>query len=478
MKARPQHALGRRFERALIACCEVLVFALATLAPMAAAAKLEAGVEQADITPPAGQPMYGYFDRITKHQVASGTLDPLYARVLVLQAAGKRVALVTLDLGRTFDESWLDRLRREAGTASHIDEMIVTASHTHSGPNILDVYPDGHAPAWQSAAFDKIAGAIHRAVLHLQPVRLGTGSGEARIGYNRRQVHADGSVKMLWTNPGKIPTTPVDPTVTVVRIDRLDGSPLAILVNYACHPVVFGPDNLRYSADFVAAMVATVTSAFSDKPICLFLQGADGDINPYFATTPLDNDAIQKRDWTGRELGTAVVRVAKAIQTRTTEGTLDFADDVLPTSSRWDPQKFHDDLLRVDGPLVFEDHAAPLAASPLPSAFDLHISTLLVDKKIALIGMPGEPFVNFQINLRDRCPVEGCLLLGYTNGYYDYFPTTVAASQGGYGAGDSNTYVSVGAGEHIVDHGLIRIYEMLGELRPVPDAENDSPPPR
>ena len=457
-----------------LTCFVVLLIA----ALPASAATLQAGVAQVDITPPPGLPMYGYFDRLTKNQVATGTLDPLYARVLVLEGGGKRVALVTLDLGRAFDESWLDRLRNTTKQSSHIDGLIVAASHTHSGPNILDVYPDGHPPAWQDTALAKVAEAIRQAAMHLEPVQLGIGGGEAHVGYNRRHVNLDNSVTMLWSNPGKTPASPVDSTVSVIRIDRLDGTPLAILVNHACHPVVFGADNLQYSADYVAAMVDTVETAFPAKPLCLFLQGADGDINPYYATTPIDQGATQKRDWTGHELGTEVVRVAKEIHPAASTASLDFADDVIAFSLRWDPQKFHDDLLRVDGPLVFRDHAGRLDASPPPSRLALHVTTLLINKRVALVGMPGEPFVDFQINLRDRCPVEDCLLLGYTNGYFDYFPTILAASQGGYGAGDSNTYVSVGAGERMLDHSVIRIYDMLGELSPVPASENDTQPTR
>jgi len=457
-----------------------VVFSLSSLAVPALAAvpasppMLQAGVAQVDITPPPGLPMYGYFDRLTKHQVATGTLDPLYARALVLDAGGKRVALVTLDLGRTFDESWLDRLRTAAKQTSHIDQLIVSASHTHSGPNILDIYPDGRPPAWQSAVLDKVAEAIHQAVLHLEPVRLGTGYGVTHVGYNRRQVNPDHTVTMLWSNPGKAPTTPVDATVSVIRVDRRDGTPLAILVNYACHPVVFGADHLQYSADYVSTMVDTVAGAFPSKPICLFLQGADGDINPYYATTPMEQDAVQKRDWTGGELGREAVQVAKGIQTSASPARLDFAEDVIVFSLRWDPQKFHDDLLRVNGALVFQDHAGQLGASPPPSTLALHVTTLLINKQIAIVGMPGEPFVDFQINFRDRCPVEDCLLLGYTNGYFDYFPTILAASQGGYGASDSNTYVPVGAGERMLDHAIRRLYEMLGELSPVPASENDT----
>ena len=78
--------------------------------------------------------------------------------------------------------------------------------------------------------------------------------------------------------------------------------------------------------------------------------------------------------------------------------------------------------------------------------------------------MQGGLGVDFHINLRDGCPVADCMLLGYTNGYFDYVPTILAATQGGYGAGNSNTHVLVGAGERMLDHALTHIYQMLGNL--------------
>jgi len=438
------------------------------------AATFKAGAAQVDITPPPGLAMYGYFDRIKNHQLASGTLDPLYARVLVMETGDKRVALLTLDLGRTFREAWLERLRSAVQKNTRIDYLIVSASHTHSGPNILDENPDEQTSEWQNVAFDKILRAIQQATRRLVPAHIGVGYGpgygQTYIGYNRRQLRSDGSVSMLWSNPDQIPTEPVDPVITVVRIDDASGEPLAILVNYACHPVVLGADNLQYSADYVGVTLKTIAGVFGDKPICFFLQGADGDINPYYAATPITQDAAQKLDWTGRKLGMEAVRVAQDIRTNgSAVPSLDFADDSITFPLRWDPQKFHDDLIRVNGPAVFQDHAALLAATPVPSTLTLRLTILLINKQIAFVGMPGEPFVEFQIDLRDRCPVHHCLLLGYTNGYFDYFPTILASSQGGYGAGDSNTYVAVGAGERMLDQALIRVHEMLGELRQVPD---------
>src|SRR5262249_38286200 len=66
------------------------------------AATFKVAVAKTDITPPPGLPMYGFLDRIKDRKLSTGTLDPLYARVLVLEVGARRLALVTLDLGRTF----------------------------------------------------------------------------------------------------------------------------------------------------------------------------------------------------------------------------------------------------------------------------------------------------------------------------------------------------------------------------------------
>jgi hypothetical protein len=99
----------------------------------------------------------------------------------------------------------------------------------------------------------------------------------------------------------------------------------------------------------------------------------------------------------------------------------------------------------------------------------LPVATILVNRHIAFMGMPGEPFVDFQRNWRDRCPVLHAFVLGYANGYYGYFPTIRAASMGGYGAASSSTWVEVGAGERMVDHAIAAIYKMQGKLTDSPD---------
>jgi len=84
------------------------------------------------------------------------------------------------------------------------------------------------------------------------------------------------------------------------------------------------------------------------------------------------------------------------------------------------------------------------------------------------MGMPGEPFVEFGINFRERAPVPDVFFVGYANGYYGYFPTLRAAVEGGYGANSLTTRTEVGAGEAMVNHALVKLYQMLGKLRMVP----------
>jgi len=435
--------------------------------PMAGGA-LKASVARVDITPPTGLAMYGYGNR---KGTSTGVLDPLLARVLVLEAGEKSLALVVLDLGQVFAPPWIERLRANAQKSCGISYVLVAATHTHSGPAIEDVYPPREGPDWESGVLEKISRAIEEAHRNVAGVRVGTGYGVAYIGHNRLRVNPDGTVTWFEINKSMTPTAPIDPTISVLRVDTLEGQPLAILVNYACHPVVFGADNLQYSADWPAVMIRTVEQTFGAPqgpgPLCMFLQGGDGDINPFYAVTPLAEDAVKMREWTGERLGREAARIAKAIHTEPTpDARLDYVEDLMPFHLRWNPEKFRQAVLASWGP-----KAAESFDRRKQTVYQLPVATVLINNHIAWMTLPGEPFVNFQIDWRNRCPVRDAFFLGYANGDFGYFPTLYAASLGGYGAANTATWIEPGAGdgEQMVDHALVRVYEMLGRLTDMPE---------
>src|SRR4051812_8297819 len=104
---------------------------------------LNAGVSRVEITPSTNMEMYGYSNR--KCGPATGTHDPLFAKVLVLESGDARLAIVTLDLGSMVS----DNLRREVASKLNIPLLLLSASHTHSAPSFL---PFGSNPSTGEAA--------------------------------------------------------------------------------------------------------------------------------------------------------------------------------------------------------------------------------------------------------------------------------------------------------------------------------------
>ena len=412
------------------------------------AAEFRAGTAKAGLDPPLGIPMAGYgSDRFSK-----GKLDPLEARVLALSDGTRTLALVTLDLCFPFDPPVMDQIR--AGARGSVDEVVFHASHTHSGPTYAA------APEAAAHAVPLVVAAIRAAAGNLVPARIGNGWGQTFLGFNRRYLRLDGSVQMFWRNETMVSTTfPVDPTVGVIRVDRADGTPLAVLVNYACHPVVLGPENLDYSADYPSEMRRYVEEQMGLGVMAFFLQGAPGDINPYYDKTPLMDDAVNLMRETGRKLGEEAVRVARTISTRApAEPRIESKTVIVAARNRWNTQKLRAVLKERYN--LDELRAARL----LRENMELPVTTVLLNRDIAFVGMPGEPFVEFQMQLRARSPLPNSFLLGYTNGYFAYFPTIAAAVRGGYGANSTVVPTEAGTGERMLATGLISIYELLGKL--------------
>ena len=416
---------------------------------------LEAGVARVDMTPPVGLVLEGYPG---SGRIATGTRDPLYARVLLLRSGATRLGLVDLDLISPLEPAYLAQLRE--AVKRDVSNLLVTAIHTHSGPALILGGSTLLLREWEAATVDKISHAVHAAATHAVPVRLGVGYGLAYIGHNRLRDNRDGSMTWFEKNRTGVSTAPVDPTVAVLRLDDMSGKPVAILVNYACHPVIFGPDSRQYSADFPGVMTEVVEEAMDGKPLCFFLQGGDGDINPFYAVTPLDEGAAELSQRAGSELGRVAARVAEQIRTAAdVPASLQVAEDNLTFGPRWDAQQW----------LAADPKNAETITAKTKAEYKLPVSTVLINQQIAFLTMPGEPFVDFQMQWRARCPVRDCFLLGYTNGYYGYFPTIRAATWGGYGAAHPSTWIEVGAGEQMLNHSLIRVYEMLGRIKPTPE---------
>ena len=413
----------------------------------------EAGIAVRDITPRPGVPMWGYSDRAGP---ATGALDSLYARALVLRVGDQCAAIVSLDLGRPPAQASRARIVSKAAEAG-VDFVMLCATHTHHGP-VMEYPDEPHAVAIECAIHE----AIDEAATSCAPARIGSGNADFDIAHNRRHNTRDGRCVMVWRNEERRQRGTIDREATIIKIDHLDGSPLATIVHFACHPVIMGPSNLQYSADYPGEMTRLVKERTGGE--CIFLQGGCGDINPFLDKTPTDEDAIDAMRAVGRECAEAVLSVIDRIPTAaTTEPTITFREDDVEVGTRWnleDPAAREAFIVANGGvsDLVRRYDGCMRADLKVP------VSTLLINRSIALIGMPGEFFVQHQLALKHMAPAHTTLLCGYTNEYHLYFPPIRDAIYGGYG-GTVGSYVGIGAADKLVLRSQHAMVELLGKNR-------------
>jgi hypothetical protein len=278
--------------------------AAATQAP----GPLRAGVGRADITD---------YD-------AGPVEDPLYAKALVLSDGATTAALVTVDavaigeigrIGKDYLPTVRRRLQAELGIPP--EAVFVNASHCH-GVVCADVA-------------GRTVQAVAEAVRGLEPVKAGAGCGhEDRIMQNRRlrlRSGREADVRHAYSLPPDDEVAgigPVDPQIGILRLDRSDGRPLAVVFNFACHPIQGVPGGGN-TADLSGFASTAVETALGHGAVAFFIQGCGGDINPVWYK---DVDHPRDAETLGNLLGLSVLRALPAIAAET-PGPLRIVREVL-----------------------------------------------------------------------------------------------------------------------------------------------------
>jgi hypothetical protein len=416
---------------------------LSLLGPAAAAAgELKAGTARVEITPSSLMPMYGYANR--KCGPANGTHDPLFAKVLVLEAGDSRMALVTADLGSLVS----DNLRRDVASKLGIPVLLLAASHTHSAPAFL---PFGSAPATSDEARAYLAdlerrifGAIEAATRSMFPARLGVGKGSLQLGYNRLLLREDGRARAVFDNLDRVPYGPVDPEIVLLRVEDAEGRAKALLVHYAVHAVVLGPTSCKYSADYPGVLQSAVERELEGTQV-MFVQGGAGDMNPLFqGRSGREADDFAMMEKMGQLLAAEVLRANKGVKPLAPSvDAIKARSEVITFGDRWEKSQ----------------------------TLEVGITTILIGREIAIATVPGEPLHKLQKIWKEQADVPHPLFYGYTfsagGTWAGYVPDLRSAAYGGYGA-DASTRIEVGAGERIMLRHLTSLYDLLGMWKDKP----------
>ncbi|MGH7221818.1 MAG: neutral/alkaline non-lysosomal ceramidase N-terminal domain-containing protein [Gemmataceae bacterium] len=426
-----------------------MLFCLLALSPLPQlrADDLQAGAASVDITPPTGYAMWGYAAR--KNQPSLGVRDPLRARALVLAAGDKRIALVSLDLGRAPTRASMAAIRRRVKPAG-IEHLFLVASHTHHGPVLeLDNWPSEKKPYVRQLE-QKLAEVILSAAKAVKPARLGIASKQTKLNRNRHSKRDD---------------APVDRELLVLRVEDRDGKVIAHAVNFAAHPTLRDIRERKFSADYPGVFAAVVEK--ETKAPCLFLQGAAGDLS---AKVPGGRGA----DKFGPELAREVLALVKGIRctARRAGGVNPLLLEVREEDFTFKPRlNLSNPLVRLTLNQAFFPELIAFYEREYREGVRPHLTVALLDGRIGFVGISGEFFCGHALSLKRRARLEHVFFLGYCNDYQQYFPTIEAASEGGYGTVPPVSSAEIGAGERVMDRALIHLYQMRGQVRNHPAAK-------
>ena len=442
-----------------------------------------AGVARCDITPPIGIAHGNWSAQV--HERAEGVDLPLWCTALAATDGGEEVIIAEWDLLYPPDGEWLadcrHRITELTGVpASHIR---ISASHTHAGLNLRQPWFEAGAEMigpYVASLTDRLAGVCLAAHQAMRPARVAGGKGACKVNANRRRpmpdAPPDGVVPGEHNRPLMAPNPDgfADHSVGVIRIDTLDGQPLAILVNFAAHPTILSWHNRLISPDYPGTVRRTVESLTGAT--CLFLQGAAGNqdtIRDY-------GNRVEDARWIGRQIGLEAVRVAEFIETQPTTTVIDhlvksswtcgvvqrvptgepdgtvrcLSRTVVLPAWRHDPPT-PEQVAEVE---ALTQRLAALRAEGAPTetvreanmqvrraALNLRVierrsQTTEIPMEFqairlgptALIGLPVEPFAEIGAGVKHRSPFATTFFSGYTNGVNLYLPTAPAYLEGGY----------------------------------------------
>lgn len=439
---------------------------------------IRVGMAAVDFTPPVGLPLMG---NVRQDYAAVGTHDPLVARAFAVAGhSGTCVILLVLDLCMITREqtAWMrERIARRCDIPTN--NILISATHTHSGPATKRLYSSPSAPEQRITAFLRRASeAAIAAHDDLRPASLWFGTADERsVSFCRRLRGRDGRIHMNWELPSTElivgPTSEIDPQVRVLGIDR-DGAASGMLVNFSLHPAIIGFADNRYSADYPGALVAALKQSYGPDFHGAFSLGCCADINHIdLAHPPVPGDEYTVAERIGTRLAQVAADTASH-GSRITGTPIYVSSEYVPLKRlpvdeqtyRWALETC--ERLAPEG-AVSEIHGISneLSASTWVDMYRCqrevdYVEVMVIRLgELAIVGFPGEMFCEFQRRLIADSPSRYTMCIELAGDAIGYLPTPEAFAAGGYEATPGATLYQPEAGELLTASALRQLQHLF-----------------
>lgn len=472
---------------------------------------LRIGVATVDITPGENYPMSGYYHE----RLATGVKDPLQAKAIVFEQGNVSAAMVVCDLiSIAADLTAAVRQSAEAQTGIPADQIMVSGTHTHTGPDYAKEMfahatgrplPTGATPRepYVPRLIEAIVSAIVQAKEGARPATLfsGTARQDVPVSFHRRFLMKDGTVRtwMNLQNPDVIHAAgPIDPEIGIVQVlDAERKTSTAVLSSFALHLDTVG--GLEWSADYPFHIDRTIKEHLGREVVSIFGTGCCGNINHVNPSTPDRN----KADFIGTHLGETICDdVSKLgpvespfLQIRRSVVRLPL-QDVSPeqlTSSKQILREIQQGKTGVDffqhvdaykkvvlsglrglGGMGDVDERYSLIGWGLSSSLSgsgdtlpVEVQVISLGRDVAIVALPGEVFVELGLAIKNASPFKTTLVVELSNiGETIYIPTRYAYIGGGYEV--VNSVLKPGSGELLAETAIRLLAESAAAVTSAP----------
>ena len=424
----------------------LIVFLVIVLTTYNLSAQITAGAANTDITPPLGTPMPGYyFERL-----ATNVHDKLFAKALVLKDASKFVALVVLDMV-AIDQQACEMARKRIAEDLNIpyEYIIISATHTHTGVRVTEANRE-----WMAS---KIYDAVRIASNNMVPVIVKYGSAiEEGLSFHRRFMMKDGTVKF---NPGILnsnivrPMGPIDPEVGILKLEKLNGQTLAVVVNFAMHLDTIGGTEI--SADFPSFLTEVLKKVYGPQAEILFGLGTCGNINHIDVSQKDESEGFTRAERIGYALAGSVIKEDPRLQT-TDIGSFQVGHQTVQINTpQYTPKEIKQaeinakktSELHASTPEIREAMKILRVHKMEDKPFDIEVQTIGLGD-LGIVALPGEVFVELGLDIKKKSPYKHTLILTLNNNKLGYVPNEDAFQYGAYEVEVSN--IAKGEGEKLV----------------------------
>lgn len=439
----------------------IRLFCILTLAPLLSAAEkpaLRAGAAAVDITPtefPLNMPG-GH-----NANLARSAHDPLHSRALVLDDGRIKIALLVVDsLGvspEVIDEA---KALASGRTGMPTNTMLVSSTHTHSGPSSNPRAGSPGAVAYRTVIVEGIAESIVKAHAALRPAAIGAAAHPLpEEVFNRRwylkpgkmPLNPYGRLDIVKMNPGTNPDVldrpagPTDPDITVISVQDANRRPLALFANYSLHYVGAIPPSqvsADYFGEFSRIMPARLRA--DGNFVAMMSNGTSGDINniPFGVVRPPRAPFEQARIVAQKAADTAWFAHRKIAEHRSDvrlgmlqrEITLKYR---RPTAEQVAEARavlaLKDPAAIAKLPRLAQNYARRTvnAAERTEDTLTVKIQAIRIGD-LAVCGFPFETFAEIGLEMKKRSPFPQTMVIGLANGRHGYLPTPEQHRLGGY----------------------------------------------